>query len=316
MTISLIVWLIRSDALDFEKLRILVESKRVLFITIVAWVCISVAMTTWRWRILLRAVGADVRLLRAASLQVMALFFNGLVPGNVGGDFLKNQAVLGNQAAKLVVLVIVERTVGLISLVWAGGLGVLLSYDAVRKHAELMPVAGTLFVLIVGSVIGPWGLYVVLRPSAYDAEKRLASGGALGALRRGLKSATGAFQLIFEARGTILKGLLVSLLMHLGNIAYFLFLTRELGNPNAVFSEIAMVFPLGMITLALPISVSGLGVGHVMFNELFELLGLVGGATIFNVYIVAQLSPCLLGAIPYLFMRGEHKGDPKPELGT
>lgn len=312
VTVSLIVWLIRSDSLDFQKLRILVESKRVFLITVLAWVSIAVGMTTWRWRILLKAVGADVRVLRAAALQVMALFFNGLVPGNVGGDFIKNQAVLGNQAAKLVVLVLVERTVGLISLVWAGGLGVLLSFDAVQQHPRLLPVAAAVFTLIAGSVLGPWVLFAVLKPSASDTERGIAAAGMVGALRRALSSAVGALQLILEAKGTVLKGLAVSFLMHLGNITYFLFLTRELGNPEAVFSEIAMIFPLGMITLALPISVSGLGVGHVMFNELFELLGLSGGATIFNVFIVAHLTPCVLGAIPYLFMKGERAAKTEP----
>lgn len=303
VTVSLIVWLIRSDSLDVEKLRILVESPRVLVRTLLVWLLISVAMTTLRWRTLLQAVGAEVGLPRAAALQVMALFFNGLVPGNVGGDFLKNQAVLGNQPAKLVVLVLVERTVGVISLVWAGGVGVLLSLDAVQRHSQLMPVAASVLALMVGSIVGPWLLLFWLKPSANEAERTLSSAGIVGAIRRAVQSTAGAFQLIFEAKGTVLKGLVLSFLMHLGNIGYFLFLTRELGNPEAVFSEVAMVFPLGVLTLVLPISISGFGVGHVMFNELFRLLGLKGGATIFNVFIVAQLAPCLLGAIPYLFMR-------------
>lgn len=314
VTVSLIVWLIRSDSLDFQKLRILIASKRVLLTTIVVWVSISVVLATLRWRILLQAIGVDVRLLRAAALQVTALFFNGLVPGNVGGDFVKNQAVLGNQPAKLVVLVLVERTVGLTSLVWAGGLGVLLSFDAVQQHPQLMPVAGAVFALMAGSVIGPWILFVMLRQPASDAERAMASAGMIGALRRGLHAASGAFRLIFEARKTVVQALLVSFFMHLGNIAYFLFLTRELGNPGAAFSEIAMIFPLGMITLALPISVSGFGVGHVMFNELFGLLGLQGGATIFNVFIVAYLSPALLGAIPYLFMKRDRGEKSKPDV--
>ena len=316
VTVSLIVWLIRSDSLDFEKLRVLIESPRVLSVTILSWVLISVAMSTWRWRILLKAVGVEVRLLRATALQVMALFFNGLVPGNVGGDFIKNQAVLGNQPAKLVVLALVERTVGLISLVWAGGVGVLLSIREVQQHPELVPVAGAVFALIVGSVAGPWMLFALMKPSVGDSEQPLGASGIVAVVRRVQKSAAGAFQLIFREKGTVLKALLVSFSMHLANITYFLFLTRELGNPGAEFSEIAMVFPLGLLTLALPISVSGLGVGHVMFNALFEILGLKGGATIFNVFIVAQLSLCLLGALPYMFMRGERSAKSTPDLGA
>lgn len=303
VTGTLITWLVRSGALDLKKLRVLLDSPRVAVTTVCAWLLIAVVMATWRWRILLRAVGANVRMERAAALQVTALFFNGLVPGNVGGDFIKNQAVLGNQPAKLVVLVFVERAVGLVSLVWAGGVGVLLSFDTVREHRELLPIAAAVVFLMTGSVLAPWILFRFLRPHARGSEHATSLTGVVGLLRRGLVSMSGAFQLIFEEKETVLKALLLSFVMHLCNIGYFFFLTRELGNPGVAYSEIAMIFPLGLLTLALPISISGFGVGHIMFNELFRLLGLKGGATIFNVFIVAQLSLCLLGAIPYLFMR-------------
>jgi hypothetical protein len=181
----------------------------------------------------------------------------------------------------------------------------------VREHSQLLPVAGAVFLLMAGSVIGPWVLFVVLKPFSPDAERGVASGGVVGLLRRAFQSTGGALQLIFLERATVLSGLAVSFLMHLGNIGYFLFLTRELGNPGAAFSEIAMIFPLGILTVVLPISISGFGVGHVMFNELFGLLGLTDGATIFNVFIVAQLSPCLLGAIPYLFMKSKRAAPAK-----
>ncbi len=305
VTLSLIVWLIRSDSLEMDRLRIFLESPKVLIVSLLTWMLVSVGMTSWRWRILLRAVGARVSLLQGVALQVTALFFNGLVPGNVGGDFIKNQAVLGNQAAKLFVLVLVERSVGLISLVWAGGVGVLLSFRAVAEHSELTPIAGAVFVLVCGSIVFPLIAYSLLRPSEPSQTREISGQGLVGRLRRALYKMMGAFQLIVEAKGCVTKGLLVSFLMHLGNMTFFWFLARQLGNPEAQLSEIAMVFPLGVITLVLPISISGLGVGHVMFNELFSLLGMNGGATVFNVYIVAQLAPCVLGAVPYLFMRGQ-----------
>jgi hypothetical protein len=93
--------------------------------------------------------------------------------------------------------------------------------------------------------------------------------------------------------------------MHVGNMLYFLFLTRELGNASAGIADAALVFPVGMLSVVLPVSISGMGVGHVMFNELFSIVGLHGGANVFNVYIVAQIAPCLVGAIPYLLMKKE-----------
>jgi len=55
--------------------------------------------------------------------------------------------------------------------------------------------------------------------------------------------------------------------------------------------------------MILPISPAGLGVGHVAFDRLFSMIGLHDGATVFNVYLIGQLTPCLLGVIPYLALR-------------
>ena len=43
--------------------------------------------------------------------------------------------------------------------------------------------------------------------------------------------------------------------------------------------------------------------GHVAFDRLFALVGLTGGANVFNVFLISQGAPALLGVIPYLAMR-------------
>jgi hypothetical protein len=53
----------------------------------------------------------------------------------------------------------------------------------------------------------------------------------------------------------------------------------------------------------LPISPGGFGVGHLAFDRLFAAIGLTGGATVFNVFILGQMAPSLIGVVPYLMMR-------------
>ena len=43
--------------------------------------------------------------------------------------------------------------------------------------------------------------------------------------------------------------------------------------------------------------------GHVAFDKLFAIIGLHGGATVFNVYVIGVLVPCLIGVVPYLALR-------------
>jgi len=67
----------------------------------------------------------------------------------------------------------------------------------------------------------------------------------------------------------------------------------------------ASVYPLGMLSTLLPISYAGFGVGHFAFEQLFNLVGLHGGATAINVYLVGLTAPCLGGVIPYMTLRRE-----------
>ena len=74
--------------------------------------------------------------------------------------------------------------------------------------------------------------------------------------------------------------------------------------------EIATQFflmPIGLITIAIPISPGGIGIGHVAFESLYSLAGYSGGADIFNLFVIIQLSIFLLGGIPYFFYNNEYK---------
>jgi hypothetical protein len=266
-------------------------------------------MSTLRWWILLRAVDARIALGRALGLQMMGLFFNSLVPGNVGGDVLKNHAVLGNQGARLIVLALVERTIGVISLVWTSAIGLAFFAGFVKQNERLRMLAGLQLVIISGSIVVPIMLLHFLGngPRRVHAAE-LAGTGTLFARLRSKARLLGAqaletIQLVRAAKLQVFLAFAVSILMHLGNAWYFFYLTRLLGNLGATYAQVLMAFPLGMTSVILPVSVSGLGVGHVFFDRLFSIIGLTGGATVFNVYMVAVLTPNLLGAIPYLFFR-------------
>lgn len=308
ITVGLVWWLLRSGTLDMSRVGILIETPRVFLVTAVTWLTMSMGMCSLRWWTLLRGVGYRIPFHRAVALQTMALFFNGVVPGNIGGDFLKNHAVMGRGGGRLVVLILVERLIGLIALVWVACIGVLPSLEHFGEASTIRPLLYVLVALMVASILGPWVL-VRLRLDE-RVRQRLAFSSGEGVVGRVARTVLGfmdsvlvSFELVKGAKSEVARAFLFSFVMHTGNMLYFLFLTRQMGNPGATVVEAAMVFPVGMLSLVLPISVSGLGVGHVIFNELFQLIGLEGGANVFNVFIVAQITPCFLGALPYLLMK-------------
>ena len=67
------------------------------------------------------------------------------------------------------------------------------------------------------------------------------------------------------------------------------------------------LMPIGLITIAIPIAPGGIGIGHVAFESLYLLASHSGGADIFNLFVIVQLSVFLLGGIPYFLLSGEYK---------
>jgi hypothetical protein len=53
---------------------------------------------------------------------------------------------------------------------------------------------------------------------------------------------------------------------------------------------------------AIPISPGGLGVGHVLFANLFNLVGIDNGASLFNLFFLIAFLHNFSGVIPYLLV--------------
>ncbi len=307
VTLGLLTWLVKSGALDFSQLRLLVGSLQVLLTTLLAWFVLIVFLSAARWRMLLALV--DVRLPwgRAIALQVVALFFNAVVPGNIGGDFLKNHTLLGNQPGKIAGIVFIERALGLVTLVWVSLFGIVLSAESLAQSYALLSLAGVCLLLVIGSILGPWLLLRFLPKDFQEVSGRHEEGSLRARLRSALWGFIESLKIAQLSPPTIVRATSVSFLMHAGLTVFFWFLTCHLANPDASLSQIALVYPLGMLTFALPVSVSGMGVGHVAFDQLFSMVGLRSGANVFNLFVFAQLVPGTLGALVFLFVKDPRK---------
>ncbi len=101
----------------------------------------------------------------------------------------------------------------------------------------------------------------------------------------------------------LLVALTFSMLIHAMAIGFFTILTQTILDREIAYSTVATIFPLGILTIVLPISPGGLGVGHVAFDRLFATVGLTGGANIFNVYLIGQMVPYLSGIVSYLALK-------------
>src|SRR5262249_17991236 len=121
-----------------------------------------------------------------------------------------------------------------------------------------------------------------------------------------------AMMLLSSKPAVLLRGLLYSTLLQGVSMSYFVLVASHLSSKPVSYGDVTAVFPLGLLTMLLPISPSGFGVGHVAFDRLFSMIGLEGGANVFNVFLIGQITPGLCGVIPYLALRKERREDSAP----
>lgn len=302
---ALLTWLVRSGSLDFGALGQMLRSPALVAMDLAVFV-LATLFGALRWRALLTLVDVRPRFGRLLQLQLSALFFNVVIPGNVGGDVVKALYVARDARPEarptILLIVFIERLLGLVGLVVLGSAVVLARGASIWSQPLLRPLAITVLVLGGGTAAGFATFVVVMR----TAGERIASWtGGTTKLGRLLTQLVGALRLVSAGPSALGRAVLFSLGIHALGIGFFTVLVRELGGHAVGFGEMATVYPLGILSLILPVSPSGLGVGHVAFDKLFHAIGLDGGATVFNVYLLGTIAPYLLGVVPYLALKRE-----------
>jgi glycosyltransferase 2 family protein len=293
VAVALVAWLVSAGKLDFGALAVFIDRPALIAVDLIQ-LSIVVVLGAIRWRLLLRLAGVQLTLGRALQLHITSAFFNVVVPSGMVGDVVKAgyaaRDVAPDQRAAVYLVGFVDRLVGVGGLVLVGAGAMLLHRPALWEVPSLNQLAIGIEIIAVVTVVASIAMVVALRRSR-------------GTERTGLRGRLlAAARLVASRPRSVAEAFGLAITIHLVGIAMFVMLGAAL-QPGAPVGDMAAVYPLGMFTLLAPISYSGFGVGHVAFERLFSLLGMAGGATVFNVYLIGQTAPCLLGVLPYLTLR-------------
>lgn len=303
---ALVGYLVFSGQLDFRALEVLVQKPYLLAFDLGLYF-LGACIGAFRFQTLLRIAGVRFPLGKLFNLQLTAMFFNVVIPGNIGGDVVKALYVARDEAPEkrttILLLAFVERLLGLASLILVGAF-ISLVQPSVWSHPLLRPMAtivvGLGAVLVAGAVVS----LVLVRVLGARLDTFTSGPSKISKL---LNQLVASLRIVSQGPKQIALATLVSTVFHFGAIGLFTLLTREILHTGTPYAAVATVFPLGLLSLMLPISPAGLGVGHVAFQKLFEAIGIKGGATVFNVFVLGQNSPAITGVIPFLALkkRGE-----------
>lgn len=302
---GLLFWLIEKGELDFRQLNLLITMPAIGFLAAFYWLVGPCILGSLRWLLLLKGAGYKITWFQAFKLQLTGFFFNSAMPGAVGGDLVKVIYVIrGNPhmgKTPAMMSILIDRVIGLGGLFSIGMVLALSSWPTLSTIDSLGPLLYGLIGLNLGVLI--FFLIALYHYRGDDPFQRLLSIKIPGLSI--LEKLYGAIRVYRYKRAYFVSCFIISLVIQGMSLGLFYFIAVNVlsPTPNLNFSAIASIFPIGMLTAALPIAPGGLGVGHVAFDRLFEAVGLSGGANIFNIFTLSQLALNLTGVIAYLRMK-------------
>ena len=309
IVLALIWWMISTDKLSFAEMAVIFNRPDALIASLSVWLIGPVFLGSFRWWLLIRGAELTCSYLRAVKFQLIGFFFNTAMPGAVGGDIVKAIYIARDQTSRqrktpAVLTVLLDRILGLMGLFLMGVCAAALSYNKLMSHPTTSQLlVGLLFVVIMSGLF--LAVVFVSHGDGKDPILRL-----LSARWPGFKVLRGIYEALRFYRkkpGIIAAAIALSVVIQFIALIYMGFIGRVLYGPSRFDAALLTpIFPFGTLATAIPLAPGGLGVGHAAFDRLFALVGLPGGANVFNIYVLSQLSLNLFGIIPYLSLRSKN----------
>jgi uncharacterized protein (TIRG00374 family) len=226
-------------------------------------------VATWRWQILLRALGGSAPLRSLTASYLIATFFNNFLPSNIGGDIVRirdGSKVTGSTTTSLAV-VGVDRVLGF------GALYALAAAAFVVAPPLIRGLAGARAVLIGLALLFAFLAYVFFRPGTARRLLALTRLHSVGWVRAQFEAVQGAVHAYRARLRTLWAAGFASLVLQALAVFYYLAIARGLGVPLRASAAFLMV-PLCTLLQALPVSFNGWGLREGLFALYFSQVGL------------------------------------------
>ncbi|HEX8325324.1 MAG TPA: lysylphosphatidylglycerol synthase transmembrane domain-containing protein [Tepidisphaeraceae bacterium] len=219
--------------------------------------------TTIRWRRLLGVLGIALTFGRAFVLNMVGAFYNTFMPGSTGGDVLKAYYAARHapdHKTGAVMSVVVDRVLGLITLILLGGTMAGLQWaraadpnDPVTRACRRVAL-GAVAILVMAAV-GLLLLYTPVVRRQITRVDRFAKSAAFGHLRK-IMHVMHAYR---QRPGLIAWAILITLPVHLTTIVSAMLAGQAFGLPLSA-GYYFIVVPVVVLAGAIPISPQGVGV--------------------------------------------------------
>jgi uncharacterized membrane protein YbhN (UPF0104 family) len=299
----LLYWLVSSGKLDFKLLGSL-QNYPLAIITAIFMSIMNFVLISYRWATILEArTQVSLPILGLLKITWIGQFFSSVLPGSVSGDLVKILYIkkFDDTFSKKFIFasILIDRIMGLSGLILLVGMSSLVFGKKIGAAAPamlpLLSINYLLMLLVISAFISFFFFHHIIRK-----------------VLETLLGSFGIFQKIMTLwddlvliKKHILRALGLSIVIQFMGVLIFWTLIRPFVGHQMDFIQALASIPIGLMTLALPVAPSGLGVGHAIFQKIFELSAIQNGASLFNIYFVISLGVNVLGVIPYLLSKPE-----------
>ena len=268
VSVALLAYLLSTTDLDALQRRVRAGDTVLLALAMALYAAI-LAISTWRWRVLLQAQGFTAPLAHLSGSYLVATFFNNFLPSNIGGDVIRvrdSSRLTGSTTTSLAVVAI-DRILGL------GALYVLALVAFITGGPDVRALAGARSVLLLLGLLFAGLAYVFFRPGI---ARRVVSASGLARLPWALKR----FETVQSAVHVYRAEMHAVWMAFLGSVAlwtivvyYYYTVARALRIPLPLSACFLMV-PLCTLVQTVPISFNGWGIRESVFILYFHQVGL------------------------------------------
>jgi len=304
---GLVAWLLQSGKLDF-RLLIQLQNHPLAVLSAMGLCVFNFWLCSLRWKNILKARSlVDIPTSGILQVQWIGQFFSSVLPGSVSGDIVKSLYVqrFDPSFSKRFIFasILIDRVMGLSGLILIVGLSSIFFSNHILENAPAMkPLLDVNYLLAAGVLLALFLFFFfhpVIRMILIKAEKLCLSAFWLKIIS--------LWDDLVMIRPQMIKAVFISLTVQFLSVVIFWCLISPFVAGHMDFIQAMAFIPLGSMAMALPVAPSGLGVGHAIFQKLFEFSGITNGASLFNLYFVVTLVVNLFGVIPYLWIKSHPK---------
>jgi uncharacterized protein (TIRG00374 family) len=268
VSLALLAYLLSTSNLSELRNRVR-HSDTVLMALAVALYAMILVISTWRWRLLLKAQGYEAPMGQLSASYLVATFFNNFLPSNIGGDVIRvkdTSPITGCTTTSLAVVAI-DRIIGL------GALYLLAAAAFLMGGAALQGLLGAAPALLLLTVVFGLIAYVFFKPGT---ARRLMAASGLGRhawARERFEIVQGAVHIYRERMAAVWGAFGASLALQALVVCYYFEVAQALHIPIPL-SACFLVIPLCSLLQTVPISFNGWGIRESVFIVYFGQLGL------------------------------------------